>query len=244
MDREPGPKRVLLKLSGNAFMGAGGETFDSDAVAFISSEIARTAASGVRLAVVCGAGNVIRGAGFCPEGPGRVRADFAGMLATLVNVLVLRDGLEQQGVSCAHYSAFGVVRVAEAFEPLRAREDLEKGRVVLLAGGTGNPFFTTDTAAALRAVELGAGLLLKATRVDGVYSDDPEKNPAAKHYARISYQEVLERKLGVMDLTAISFCMEHGLQVRVFNYAVEGNIQRAAAGEELGTLIGESEDAG
>lgn len=243
MESEPATRRVVLKLSGNAFGPAADGPFDSDALSFIAGEIAKVHRDGVQLGVVCGAGNIIRGAALCPEGPGRIRADYAGMLATLVNSLVLQGRLERMGIPCTCYTAVPAGRMAEAFEPGRCIADLRSGRVALLAGGTGNPLFTTDTAAALRAVELGAGIVLKATRVDGVFSDDPETNPEATRYSRLTYREVLEQGLGVIDLTAVSFCMEHGVPLLVFNYAVQDNIRRAAAGEAIGTFIGSEEDA-
>jgi uridylate kinase len=236
-------RRVLLKLSGSTFSGAAEGVFDEDALDFIAGELDAARQTGAQMAVVVGGGNVIRGARFCPVGRGRIAADYAGMLATVVNALVLRDRLERGGTPVRHYGAFAVPRMVPAFEPATCIADLEAGRVVLLAGGTGNPLLTTDTAAALRAVEIGAGLLLKATRVEGVYSADPEKDPDARLFERISCADVLERKLGVMDLTAVSFCLQHSLPVRVFNYAVEGNIRRAVAGEPVGTLIGGDPDA-
>jgi len=232
------PERVLLKLSGSALSGPGGDPFDERAVGYIASELIDARATGVQMAVVIGGGNVMRGARFCPDGPGRLRADYAGMLATVVNALVLRQRLEDMGVAASHYSAFAVPRMADAFEPQRCVADLEEGKVVLLGGGTGCPLFTTDTAAALRAVEVGAALVLKATRVDGVYSADPERTAEAKLIDHISHADVLGRRLGVMDLTAVSLCLQHELPVRVFNYAVKGNVRRAVAGQPVGTLIG------
>lgn len=243
MGRDCTPKRVVLKLSGDALSGTGAGVFDSDAVTFVAEELDKARRAGVQIAVVVGGGNIMRGAKFCPDGRGRISADYAGMLATVVNTLVLRDRLEDMGVPCAHYGAFGVPRMVEIFEPGRCVDDLEGGKIVLLAGGTGSPLFTTDTAAALRAAEIGADLVLKATRVDGVYSADPEESPDAELFDSISYEEVLARKLAVMDLTAISLCLAHSLRVRVFNYAVEGNIRRAALGEPVGTWIGGAEDA-
>jgi len=231
------PERVLLKLSGSALSGTGGDPFDQRAIAYIASELLDAQATGVQIAVVIGGGNILRGARFCPDGPGRLRADYAGMVATLVNALVLRQALEDAGIAVSHYGAFAVPRMADAFQPERCVGDLREGKLVLLAGGTGNPLFTTDTAAALRAVELGAGLVLKATRVDGVYSADPETTTDAELIDSISCAEVLERRLGVMDLTAVSFCLQHGLSARVFNYAVKGNIRRAVTGEPVGTLM-------
>ncbi len=236
------PRRVLLKLSGFVFAGAEGAVFDADTVGFIADELSKAGRAGVQIAVVVGGGNIMRGGQFCPHGQGRIRADYAGMLATVINTLVLRDRLEEMKVPVVHYGAFAVPPMVAIVRPDKCVADLEAGKIVLLAGGTGNPLFTTDTAAALRACELGADVVLKATRVDGVYSDDPETNSEAELFERISYEEVLERKLAVMDLTAISLCMAHGLPVRVFNYAVEGNIRRAALGEPVGTLIGGAED--
>jgi len=243
MESEPAPRRVLLKISGGSFASAQGP-FCKSAISFIAREIAGVHGDGVQLAVVSGGGNVIRGASFCPDGPGRLRADDAGMLATLVNVLVLRDALERLAVPCTHYCAFPAGTMAPVYERARAVADLERGNVVLLAGGTGNPLFTTDSAAALRAAELDACIVLKATRVDGVYSADPEKDPGATRFERLTYQEVLERRLRVMDWTAVSFCMERGLPLLVFDYTVEGSIRRAAAGQTIGTLIGSAPDAG
>lgn len=237
------PRRVLLKISGNALSGKGNEPFDAAALNFIASELEKAHRVCPQMAVVVGGGNVIRGARFMPSGSGRILADYAGMLATVINALLLRDRLESCGVPVIHCGAFAVPRIVEQFEPDRCIAELERGTLVLLAGGTGNPLFTTDTAAALRAAELDAGVFLKATRVDGVYSADPHADPNAELFHRISHQEVLERRLGVMDLTAVSFCLERGLPVRVFNYAVEGNIRRAAAGEDVGTLIGSATDA-
>jgi uridylate kinase len=165
------------------------------------------------------------------------------MMATLVNILVLRDHLEELGTPVSHYCALPVQRTAPVFDPPDCIRDMEAGRVVLLAGGTGNPLLTTDTAAALRAAELGAGCVLKATRVDGVYSADPEQDPDAERYQRLTYREVLQRELGVMDLTAIGFCMTHELPLQVFDYSVEGNISRAARGEVVGTIIGSENNA-
>jgi uridylate kinase len=240
MAPDEAPRRVLLKLSGNTFAQAGRAVFDEEAIAYIAAELKAAAHAPAQIAVVVGGGNIIRGAQFCAVGPGRINADYAGMLATVINTLVLRDRLQSLGVAVAHYCAFPVHRIVETFEPGRCIADLEARKIVLLAGGTGNPMLTTDTAAALRAVEIGAGLVLKATRVDGVYSADPEGDPQAKLFERISFQEVLARKLKVADLTAVSFCLEHSLPMRVFNYAVQGNIARAVAGEPVGTLIGGS----
>jgi uridylate kinase len=241
MDPDPAPQRVLLKISGNAFGGDDGP-FDEDSIAFLAQEIARAATQGTQIAVVSGAGNILRGASLCTSGPGRVRADYAGMMATLVNVLVLRDFLEDAGARASHYCALPVQRTAPVFDPEQALADLRAGRVVLLAGGTGNPLLSTDTAAVLRAAELEARCVLKATRVDGVYSADPEQDPAARRFERLTYRQVLKMELGVMDLTAVGFSMTHDLPVQVFDYSVEGNISRAARGEVVGTIIGSDKD--
>jgi len=231
------PERVLLKLSGGAMSGPQGTPFGEQALAYIAGQVADARSTGTRIAVVLGGGNVLRGASFYPEGAGRLRADYAGMMATVINALVLRQRLEDLGLPVVHYSAFPVPRIAEAFEPARCIADLDAGRLVLLAGGTGCPLFSTDTAAVLRAIEIGAGLVLKATRVDGVYTADPETTPGAERIERISCADVLRRRLGVMDLTAVSLCLQHSLPVRVFNYGRPGNLRRAVAGEDVGTLM-------
>lgn len=243
MDDQPAPLRVLLKLSGGAFSALDGAPFSEQAIAYVADELASARTACQQIAVVVGGGNIIRGAKFRSQGPGRIAADYAGMLATVLNALLLRDRLRAEGVPAAHYCAFAIPRMADQFEPAKALKDLESGSIVILAGGTGNPLLTTDTAAALRAVELEAGILLKATRVDGVYSADPEAQAEAKLFKQITYREVVERKLGVMDLPAVSICLKHSLPVRVFNYSTPGNIRRAAAGEPIGTLIGSKEDA-
>ncbi|MFO8007302.1 MAG: uridine monophosphate kinase [Candidatus Brocadiia bacterium] len=237
MQSEPAPRRVLLKLSGAVFAGRDGEPFGRDALDWVASEVAEARRICPQMAIVVGGGNIMRGAHFCPEGHGRLLADYAGMLATAINALLLRHALECAGLAAAHYGAFPVPRMVPQFDPERAIADLRAGAVVVLAGGTGNPLLTTDTAAALRAGELGADLMLKATRVDGVYSADPETDPDAQLFEELTYRQVLQKRLGVMDLTAVSLCMQQGLPVRVFNYSVAGNIRRAAAGEPVGTLI-------
>ncbi|MGD2173964.1 MAG: uridine monophosphate kinase [Candidatus Brocadiaceae bacterium] len=243
MANEPAPQRVLLKLSGNVFSATDCGPFEEEALRYIAEELEDAAAASTQIAAVVGGGNVIRGARFCPDGSGRILADYAGMLATVINSLLLRNAMQSRGMSVTHYGAFAIPRMVEVFEPECCIRDMEEGKLVLLAGGTGNPLLTTDTAAALRAVEIGADLLLKATRVEGVYSADPEQDPEAELFRRISYRDVLERKLGVMDLAAVSLCMEHRLPVRVFDFGVKGNIRRAATGEPVGTLIGSDGDA-
>ena len=242
MKPEGGYDRALLKLSGSAFAAEGESGFDRAQMNFITAELVKACKCCPQLAVVVGGGNIMRGAQFCPHGPGRIRADYAGMVATIANALVLQDSLLSVDVPCCVYSALPVADVATSFAVDRCVADLERGHVVLLAGGTGNPLFTTDTAAALRAVQLGAEIMLKATRVDGVYSADPERHGEAMLYEHLAYEDVLQGKLAVMDLGAVSLCMEHGLPIRVFNYKVKGNIRRVLEGESVGTLIGKQKD--
>ncbi len=242
MSKEGTSRRVLLKLSGAVFSGIGGEPFGADALGYVAEQVVEAHRVCPQIGVVVGGGNVIRGARFCAGGRGRILADYAGMLATVINALLLRDALQSRGAEVTHYGAFAIPRMVEVFEPERAIADLERESIVLLAGGTGNPLLTTDTAAALRGVEIGADMLLKATRVEGVYSADPEQDPAARLYRNISYREVLEKELGVMDLAAVSLCMEHSLPIRVFNYAEEGNIREAASGGSVGTLVRSDEN--
>jgi len=230
--------RALLKLSGEAFAPEGGRGYGEDQIAWLTRELALGYEVCRELAVVVGGGNIMRGAKFNPEGVGRLRADYAGMVATVVNALILQDALRSSDLPCSAYSALPIEGVIVPFQLDACRADLEHGRIVVLAGGTGNPLFTTDTAASLRALQLSAEVLLKATRVEGVYSADPEEDPDAEFYEHLSYRDVLSRNLKVMDLCAVSMCMEHGLPVRVFNYKHEGNIRRALLGEELGTLVG------
>jgi uridylate kinase len=230
-------QRVLLKLSGEALGGEGGQGIDPDAVARVARQLAHVAELGVEVAVVVGGGNILRGARFSAMGTSRANADYMGMLGTLINGLALTDAVERFGREARLVSALDVTEVAEPFVRRKAIAHLERGRVVVLAAGTGNPFFTTDTAAALRAAELGCEVLLKATKVDGVYSADPKKDARASRFARLSYMEVLNRGLEVMDSTAITLCMENKLPVVVFDLFEEGNIERVCKGEGLGTLI-------
>ena len=231
--------RILLKLSGEALGEPGtGHGFDADALRTIAGQIARLARKGVEVAVVCGGGNILRGASFSASGMDRASADYMGMLATILNGLALSAAIEAEGTSTRVLTALEIRQVAEPFVRRRALAHLERGRVVILAGGTGNPFFTTDTAAALRATELGCEVLLKATKVDGVYSADPEKDPEATRYSELSYMDVLRDRLRVMDGTAITLCMENSLPIIVFNLFEDGNIERVVRGEEIGTRIG------
>jgi uridylate kinase len=232
-------RRILLKLSGEALgEEATGHGIDRDAVASVSRQVLRVAQSGVEVALVCGGGNILRGAQFSSAGVHRASADYMGMLATVINALALSHALVAEGLTTRVLTALEIRQVAEPFVRRRAIAHLEKGRVVILAGGTGNPFFTTDTAAALRAAELGCEVLLKATKVDGVYSADPKKEPSARRFVSLAYMDVLERGLKVMDGTAITLCMENGLPIVIFNFFEEGNLERVVKGEKIGTTIG------
>jgi uridylate kinase len=230
--------RILLKLSGEALGAAdSGHGIDSDSVMSIARQVARVSKKGVEVALVSGGGNILRGASFSGAGMDRASADYMGMLGTVINALALSAAIEKEGVETRVLSALEIHQVAEPFVRRRALAHLEKGRVVILAGGTGNPFFTTDTAAALRAKELGCEVLLKATKVDGVYSADPREDPSAERYSELSYMDVLEQGLRVMDGTAITLCMENRLPVVVFDLFEEGNVERVVKGEKLGTMI-------
>ncbi len=236
-------RRVLLKLSGEAFSAPEGESLDSAQVAFIAQEVGAVTSLGVELAIVVGGGNVVRGAVLSRMGVDRASADYMGMLATVINGLALQDALEQRGLETRMLTAIEMRAVAEPFVRRRALRHLEKGRIVILAAGTGNPYFTTDTAAALRATELAAEVLLKATRVDGVYSSDPLKDPQATKYDQLSYVEFINQELKVIDATAVTLCWENRLPILVFKLAVPGNIVRAVSGEGIGTVIAEQSHA-
>ena len=235
----PRYRRVLLKLSGEALMGSASFGIDPEVVRILSDELASVHAFGVELALVVGGGNIFRGVKAASAGMDRVSGDHMGMLATLINSLALQDQLEQRGVQTRVLSAIELRQVAEPFIRRRAIRHLEKGRVIILAAGTGNPYFTTDSAAALRAMEVKAEVLLKATKVDGIYDADPASNPAAKMLPRITYREVLERGLKVMDATAISLCMDNKLPIIVFNIRQDGNIRRVIDGEPIGSVVAE-----
>ena len=230
-------KRILLKLSGEALMGSQSFGIDSAVVNAIARETAETHALGVEIAIVIGGGNIFRGVSGSGQGMDRVTGDHMGMLATIINSLALQDALEKLGVVTRVMSAIEVRTVAELFIRRRALRHLERGRVVIFAGGTGNPYFTTDSAAALRAMEITAELLLKATRVDGVYTADPEKDPQAKFLPEIGYLSALEMGLRVMDATAISLCMDNALPIVVFNMRQAGNIKRIVMGETVGSWV-------
>ena len=232
------PTRILLKLSGEAFGGPDGFGIDPDQLKVIGQEIKKAASLGVQLAVVVGGGNIIRGATLAESGGiEQGVADYMGMLGTVINGMALREHLISIGVDSRVMSALEIRSVAEPFIRNRAIRHLEKGRVVVLVAGTGNPFFTTDTCAALRATELGCTQLLKATKVDGVYSADPKHHPDATRYERISFNEVLAKGLAVMDVTAFAMCRERNIPIRVFRFDVPGNIERVIKGEPIGTLV-------
>ena len=237
---DPPFRRVLLKLSGESFARPGERGISMQEVLHVAQEMARAKAKGAELAVVIGGGNILRGASFTAGNAGvqEATAHYMGMLATVINGLALQDALESLGVQTRLMTAIRMDGVAEPYIRRRAKRHLEKGRIVILAAGSGSPFVTTDTAAAQRALELDADVLMKATRVDGVYSDDPEKNPHALLYRDLTYQQVREQNLRVMDATAISQCMEHAMPILVFNYRKDGAIERAIAGERIGTRIG------
>ena len=234
---EPAYRRVLLKLSGEALMGEQPFGIDPDITIQIAREIAEIQQLGVQTAVVIGGGNLFRGLAASAKGMDRATADYMGMLATVINALALQDALENQGVLTRVASAIEMRAVAEPFIRRRAVRHLEKGRVVVFAAGTGNPYFTTDTAAALRAMEMKADVILKGTKVDGIYTADPMLDATATKYPSISYLQVLERQLKVMDATAISLCMDNKLPIVVFNLRTAGNVRRVIMGEPVGTTV-------
>jgi uridylate kinase len=233
----PAYTRILLKLSGEALMGTQTYGIDPAIATQIAREIGEIQAMGVQTAVVIGGGNIFRGVAASAQGMDRATADYMGMLATVINALALQDALEQQGVVTRVVTAIEMRAVAEPFIRRRAIRHLEKGRVVVFGAGTGNPYFSTDTAAALRAMEIKADVILKATKVDGIYDSDPLLNPGALRFDRISYLEVLEQRLKVMDATAISLCMDNHLPIVVFNLLKQGNIKRAISGEPVGSVV-------
>jgi len=239
MDSQTTPEysRVLLKLSGEALMGNQGFGIDPEVVSGIATEIRDIHALGVEVAIVIGGGNIFRGLAASTKGFDRVSADHMGMLGTVINALALQDALEQMNVHTRVQSAIEMRQVAEMFIRRRAIRHLEKGRVVIFAAGTGNPYFSTDTTAALRAMEIKAKVILKATKVDGIYDADPVKVPDAKFFSEISYLEVLTQGLGVMDTTAISLCMDNKVPIIVFNMRTKGNIKRVILGEKIGSRV-------
>ncbi|HZX40776.1 MAG TPA: UMP kinase [Myxococcaceae bacterium] len=235
-------RRILLKLSGEALMGEGKYGIHPPTLERIATEIGEVVKAGVQVAVVIGGGNIFRGVSASTAGMDRANADYMGMLATVINGMALQDALEKHGVFTRVQSAIKMEQIAEPYIRRRAVRHLEKGRVVIFAAGTGNPFFTTDTAASLRAMEIGAEVIFKATKVDGIYDSDPKKNPSARRYRTLTYMDVLRQNLHVMDSTAISLCMDNELPIVVFDLTVHGNIRRAVTGSgELGTLVGAGE---
>jgi uridylate kinase len=236
-DGTPRYKRILVKLSGEALMGESDYGIDPVFLKRLAAEIGAVRSAGIEVALVVGGGNLFRGAGLARAGMDRVTADQMGMLATVMNSLALQDALESNGLYVRVMSAIRINEVCEDYIRRRAVRHLEKGRVTIFAAGTGNPFFTTDTAASLRAIEIDAQLLLKATKVDGVYDADPAANPTARRYERLRYDQVLDDRLNVMDATAIVLCRDHDLPMRVFNLNEADALVRAARGEDVGTLV-------
>ena len=233
-------KRVLLKVSGEGFCKPGGFGLDSEEVRTVARQARDVVGDGCQLAIVVGGGNYLRGVNFSKEANiKRATADYMGMVATVINALALQDSLEALGADTRVQCAIEMKEVAEPFIRRRCIHHLEEGRIVILAGGTGNPFFTTDTCAALRASEIGAEALLKATKVEGVYSDDPNKNPKATRYKRLSYDDVLKQNLKILDVSAIALCRDNRIPVIVFNLKREGNIRKVVAGQSIGTRIGD-----
>ena len=230
-------RRILLKLSGEALLGEEDYGIDPRILARIAKEIGEVTLAGVEVAVVIGGGNIFRGAGLAQSGIDRVTGDHMGMLATVMNSLALQDALESQGVEARVMSAISVHDVCEDYIRRRAIRHLQKGRVVICAAGTGNPFFTTDTAAALRAIEIGADIVLKATKVDGIYTDDPNLVEGAERYEAVTYDEVIEGKLKVMDANAVVLCRDQEMPIRVFNVFQDGNLMRLVRGEPIGSIV-------
>lgn len=230
-------QRILLKLSGEAMQGDHLFGIDAGKLSRIAQEVAGATELNVQVALVIGGGNLIRGADLCAGGIDRISADQMGMLSTVINGLALRDALERKSLPVTLMSAFAVPSIAEQYDRAKAKELLQQGRVVILAAGTGNPLVTTDSAAALRGIEIDADIVLKATKVEGVFDDDPIKNPTAERYQVLTYDEVIAKRLGVMDLTAILLCQDHGLPLRVFNMNKVGALKRIMLGEDVGTLI-------
>ena len=230
-------KRILLKLSGEALMGQGTHGIDPSVAQRLANEVHAVASQGTQLGLVIGGGNLLRGAGLAAQGMNRVSGDHMGMLATVMNALAMQDAIEKTGTDCRVMSALTIDQVCEPYSTRQAIRHLEQGRVVIFAAGTGNPFFTTDSAASLRAIEIGADIMLKATKVDGVYTADPVTSPDATLYKRISYDEALAQKLGVMDATALVLCSENNMPLRVFNMFEAGQLGRIVDGQDVGTLV-------
>jgi len=237
MSDQPKYQRILLKLSGEALMGEADYGIDPKVIGRLADEIIEVQKTGVQIGIVIGGGNIFRGAGLAAAGMDRVTGDHMGMLATVMNALAMQDAIEKRGGFARVTSAIQIHDVAEDYIRRRAIRHIEKGRIVLFAAGTGNPFFTTDSAAALRAVEIGADLLLKATKVDGVYTADPAKDASATRYDRLGYDDVIERKLAVMDTAAIALCRDQQMPLRIYDMTVPGNLMRIMQGESIGTLV-------
>jgi uridylate kinase len=235
--QEPKYRRILLKLSGEALAGNQGYGIDPEVIGSIAGEVKEVVELGVEVALVIGGGNIFRGVAAASRGMDRASADYMGMLATVMNSLALQDALEQAGVVTRVLSAIEMREVAEPYIRRRAVRHLEKGRVVIFGAGTGNPYFTTDTAASLRAMEINADIILKATKVDGIYSADPTKDKDAVKFSSLTYLDVLKKGLRVMDATATSLCMDNDLPIMVFNLTLHGNIKRAVMGESIGTIV-------
>lgn len=237
MAKGPAYKRVLLKLSGEALAGKLGQGIQNSTIEQFARDVADAHSMGVQLGIVIGGGNIFRGVAAAAQGMDRASADYMGMLATVINSLALQDALEKVNVPTRVQSAIAMAEIAEPYIRRRAMRHLEKGRVVIFAAGTGNPFFTTDTAAALRAMEINADVLMKATKVDGIYDKDPSVHKDAVRFDKISYLEVMNRRLEVMDLTAVSLCMDNQLPILSFDLTCQGNIRRAIEGQPIGTLV-------
>lgn len=233
----PKYKRVLLKLSGEALQGPGQFGISSDVIEYVSEEIKSVYSLGVETAIVIGGGNIFRGVSSSSKGMDRSTADYMGMLATVINALALQDFLERKGLQTRIQTALEIKQVAEPFIKRRAIRHLEKGRIVIFAAGTGNPFFTTDTAATLRALQMGAGIIMKATKVDGIYDKDPVENKDASKFTELTYMEILEKGLKIMDATSISLCMEGNIPIVVFDLFEKGNVEKVIRGEKVGTIV-------
>ncbi|MBL7671475.1 MAG: UMP kinase [Bdellovibrionaceae bacterium] len=235
--KEPVYKRILLKLSGEAFAGKQGYGINTSVLKAIAQDVAAAYRTGIQIGLVIGGGNIFRGVAASADGMDRASSDYMGMLATMINALALQDALEKENIPTRVQSAIAMAEIAEPYIRRRAIRHLEKNRVVIFGAGTGNPYFTTDTAASLRAMEINAEIIMKATKVDGIYDKDPVKNPDAKKFDKISYLDVLSRGLNVMDSTAISLCMDNKLPILTFDLMSPGNILRAIRGESIGTLV-------
>lgn len=237
--KEPVYKRILLKLSGEALAGKSGTGINTAVIKQIAEDVAAAYKTGVQIGLVIGGGNIFRGIAASAEGMDRASSDYMGMLATMINALALQDALEKEGVPTRVQSAISMAEIAEPYIRRRAIRHLEKGRIVIFGAGTGNPYFTTDTAASLRAMEINAEIIMKATKVDGIYDKDPNKHSDAKKFSKISYIDVLNRGLQVMDSTAISLCMDNKLPIMTFDLMKSGNILKAIHGEDIGTIVQE-----